>query len=130
MEKRELTTRDDVRQLVHSFYAAVRQDALLGPIFNGMIHNWEAHLEHLTDFWCAQLFIDRSYNGNPIEVHRKVDAFANHALSEHHFGAWLNLWIDTLDASFQGDNVFILKNRARKMASFIHIDVFTHRSST
>lgn len=72
MEKRELTTRDDVRQLVHSFYAAVRQDALLGPIFNGMIHNWEAHLEHLTDFWCAQLFIDRSYNGNPIEVHRKV----------------------------------------------------------
>lgn len=128
MEKKNITTREDVNLLVTSFYDKIRQDNLLGPIFNGIIKDWNTHLEHLTDFWCSQLFIERSYHGNPITAHRKVDAYMNHTLNEMHFGVWLNLWIQTLDELFEGDNVFILKNRARKMASFIHIDIFKHRS--
>lgn len=128
MEKRNITNREDVNLLVTSFYDKIRLDDLLGPIFNAIIKDWNTHLEHLTDFWCSQLFIERNYHGNPITAHRKVDAYMNHALNELHFGIWLNYWIQTLDELFEGENVFILKNRARKMASFIHIDIFKHRS--
>ncbi|NAS29986.1 globin [Flavobacteriaceae bacterium R38] len=126
-ERKDVTTKKDVKLLVTNFYAKIRKDDLLGPIFNGMIEDWEQHLNHLTNFWCSQLFIERTYNGNPIEVHRKVDKFAQHKIDEHYFGKWLNYWIQTIDEDFKGDNSFILKNRARKMASFIHIDIFTHR---
>jgi len=125
--KRRIVTREDVKFLVTEFYAKVRKDSLLGPIFNGIIKDWDHHLEHLTSFWSSQLFIERSYQGNPIEVHRKADKFANHNIDEHYFGKWLNYWIETIDEYFEGDHTFILKNRARKMASFIHIDIFNNR---
>lgn len=127
MVKKDITTREDVFLLVNTFYDKIKEDEMLGPIFNGMISDWDSHITKLTDFWSSQLFIERTYKGNPIEVHRKVDAYANHSINEHHFGKWLNYWIQTLDEHFEGDNVFTLKNRARKMTSFIHIDIFTHR---
>lgn len=127
MAKQDVKTRKDVFLLVNTFYDKIKNDEKLGPIFNGMINDWDTHIKLLTDFWSTQLFIEKTYHGNPIEVHRKVDAFANHSINEHHFGAWLNHWIQTLDEHFEGDNVFILKNRARKMASFIHVDIFKHR---
>ncbi len=129
MIKRKLQTRENVFFLVKTFYDKIRKDELLGPIFNGMIRDWDHHLNHLTDFWCSQLFIERNYNGNPIEVHRKVDVFTDYAIDEHYFGKWLNHWVQTLEEHFEGEEVFILKNRARKMASFIHIDIFTNRPS-
>ncbi len=127
MAKRDITTREDVYLLVKTFYKKIQKDEKLGPIFNGMIKDWDLHFVLLTNFWSSQLFIERTYHGNPIEVHRKVDDFAGHSIKEHHFGVWLNYWIQTLDNHFEGENVFILKNKARKMASFIHIDIFKHR---
>ena len=127
MEKKDVTIREDVFFLVNTFYDKIKKDEMLGPIFNGMIKDWDKHMVLLTDFWSSQLFIERTYHRNPIEIHRKVDAYANHSINEQHFGKWLNYWIQTLDEHFEGDNVFILKNRARKMASFIHVDIFTHR---
>ena len=126
--KKNIKKREDVYFLVATFYEKIREDELLGPIFNGIIKDWDHHLEHLTNFWCSQLFIERSYKGNPIEVHRKVDEYAHHKIDEHYFGKWLNYWIQTIDSHFEGEQTFILKNRARKMASFIHIDIFSNRT--
>ena len=42
---KEIENKADVAQLVHTFYAKVRKDAVLGPIFNGIIHDWDAHLK-------------------------------------------------------------------------------------
>ncbi len=125
--KKQLKNKEAVALLVHTFYNKIRKDSELGPIFNGMITDWDAHLNKLTDFWCKQLFISNSYDGNPIEVHRKVDAFAEYQINQNHFGVWLNYWVATLDELFEGEEVFILKTRARKMASFIHIDIFKNR---
>jgi hemoglobin len=127
-ERRSLKTKEDVNLLVTTFYGKIKDDALLGPIFNGMISDWEAHLQLLTNFWCKHLRIASTYNGNPIEIHRKVDAFANNSINQEHFGVWINYWIETLDELFEeSDEVFLLKNKARKMASFIHIDMFKNR---
>ncbi len=128
MEKIEIHTREDVAVLVNTFYKAVRKDAFLGPFFTAMITNWETHLAHLTDFWCGQLFLDAGYEGNPMEKHRNVDKFFHHNMNEKHFEAWLHMWIATLDNYFMGENAQILKNKAMKMASAIHMDMHIHRN--
>ncbi|MEQ4573888.1 MAG: group III truncated hemoglobin, partial [Gammaproteobacteria bacterium] len=46
---------DEVVRLVHAFYARVRRDPELGPIFERHVADWDAHLRHLVDFWSAML---------------------------------------------------------------------------
>mgnify|MGYP006081151567 CR=1 FL=1 len=46
----------DERQLpdlLDRFYARVRTDSLLGPLFNDAVHDWPHHLERLRDFWSS-----------------------------------------------------------------------------
>ena len=40
--------------MVHSFYAAVRQDTLLGPIFSTHVRDWDRRLANLMDFWSSR----------------------------------------------------------------------------
>lgn len=128
--KTEIQKRPQVLALITRFYDKVREDDLLGPIFNGIIDDWPHHLEHLTTFWCNQLFMERgTYKGDPIAAHKKVDDFAQNKIDEHHFGRWLNLWVQTIDELFEGDNAFILKNRARKMSTHIHLSIFAARKN-
>ena len=128
MELKELENREDVSQLVCSFYAKVRVDEVLGPIFNGIITDWESHIALLTDFWDTQLFLKRKYHGNPIKAHNEVDEKMKHNTTPEHFGLWLNLWFQTIDELFMGDNAFIAKNRARQISSMLYLQMFQNRS--
>lgn len=127
--KHDIRNREDVSFLVNTFYAKIRKDELLGPIFNERITHWDEHLEHLTDFWESSLFFVNKYKGNPLEKHVEVDAATKNTINEHHFGVWLNHWIQTLDALFEGEKVNIAKNRARKMGTFIYIKLFEARTA-
>lgn len=40
-------------ELIPRFYAPVRDDALIGPIFDNAIDHWEEHLQKLIDFWSS-----------------------------------------------------------------------------
>ena len=128
MSKKELENREDVQLLVHAFYTKVRADKVLGPIFNGIITDWESHLKLLTDFWETQLFLKRKYHGNPIKAHNEVDDKMNHSITPEHFGFWMNLWFETLDELFVGDTAFIAKNRARQMNTMLYMKMYEHRS--
>jgi len=127
--KNDILNRADVYTLVTTFYAKIRKDDVLGPIFNNRIHDWDSHLDHLTDFWESSLFFVNKYKGNPLEKHVEVDAAIDHVINEHHFGIWLNYWIQTLDELFEGDKANIAKNRARKMGTFIYIKLFESRTT-
>lgn len=98
-----LTSREDISLLVSSFYEKVRQDSVLAPIFNGIITNWDAHLETLTDFWESQLFLKRKYMGDHIRAHQKTDDFMQNTMTMEHSGIWLNLWFATIDELFSGE---------------------------
>ncbi|WP_046744400.1 group III truncated hemoglobin [Kordia zhangzhouensis] len=126
--KKDIENRVDVHLLVTTFYAKIRKDKVLGPIFNNKITHWDAHLEHLTDFWESSLFFVNTYRGNPLEKHVEVDNSMQNSINEHHFGIWLNYWIQTLDELFEGEKVNIAKNRARKMGTFIYLKLFEARS--
>ena len=133
MEKKDIENREDVFLLVSEFYKKVRKDPVLGPFFNRVIQDWEAHIERLTTFWESSLFMTKNlehrYHGNPLEVHIEVDRQNDHAITQVHFGLWLNLWFETLDELFEGEYTENAKNRARKMGTFLFMSVFQARQT-
>ncbi|ULC60739.1 group III truncated hemoglobin [Flaviramulus sp. BrNp1-15] len=129
MSKKDIRTREDVFLLVSSFYKKVRQDKVLGPFFNETIKDWDTHLERLTTFWEASLFLKTKYTGNPLEAHVNVDKEYNNSITELHFGLWLNLWFQTIDELFEGDYAENAKRRARKMGTFLYLKIFEARNT-
>ncbi|VCU69659.1 Group 3 truncated hemoglobin ctb [Pigmentiphaga humi] len=91
MQASDLCTEDEVARLVSAFYAKVRRDERLGPIFNSHIDDWDAHLAKLTDFWSSMLRGTRRYAGTPMSVHVALPE-----LKETLFARWLELFDQTL----------------------------------
>ena len=77
--------------LVERFYAKVRQDQLLGPIFNGAIADWPEHLSKLSAFWSSVMLTTGQYKGSPMAAHIKHQS----TIEPHMFGRWLELWRET-----------------------------------
>lgn len=115
----QITTRADIQKLVHRFYGKIREDQLLGPIFNQHIaeHQWPEHLEKLTDFWETNLFGIPKFKGSPTQKHIQVDKNLNYTIEQRHFGQWVQLWFATIDELFEGDLADRAKNAARKMST-------------
>ncbi|MEP2280128.1 group III truncated hemoglobin [Maribacter sp.] len=121
----DITNREDVRVLVHTFYDKIRQNAMLGPIFNGHItdEQWPTHLSKLTDFWESNLFGVRTFRGSPSKAHVNVDKNLHHSISQDHFAQWLQLWFETLNELYEGELAERAKQMARRMSTgqYIHI---------
>ncbi len=83
----QLCSQEEVSQLVHAFYAKVREDAVLGPIFNSQIHDWDQHLATLVKFWSSILRGTGSYSGTPMQKHAAMEH-----LDETLFKRWLALF--------------------------------------
>jgi hemoglobin len=80
-----------ISSFVDHFYARVRDDELLGPIFAEHIADWTAHLEQMKRFWRSVLHNSGEFTGNPMRKHVAIDG-----LEERHFTRWLNLFRETL----------------------------------
>ncbi len=125
-----IKSRADISHLVHTFYAKVRKKDGLSHFFNQMIVGekaWEIHLEKLTDFWETQLLMARSFSGNPMAAHIKVDRTFDESIEMKHFGLWLNLWYETIDELFEGQVAQLAKNKARNMSHFIFMEMYKNR---
>ena len=83
----ELCGEDEVTRLVHAFYARVRADALLGPVFAAHVDDWPAHLAQLVDFWSAMLRGTRRFRGAPVQRHNALPG-----LDAAMFERWLALF--------------------------------------
>ena len=124
-----INSREDISKLVHRFYAKIRKNELLGPIFNNHITEelWPEHLEKLTDFWETNLFGIAKFKGNPSKKHRNVDANLGHTIEQKHFGTWLQLWFETIDELFEGDLADKAKESARRMATGQFVTIWQNR---
>lgn len=80
-----------IQKVVHVFYAKVRQDPTLGPIFDGAIDDWDAHLAKLCDFWSSVLLMSGRFKGSPMAAHARVTE-----IQAPHFGRWLELFHATV----------------------------------
>lgn len=76
-------------ELVHKFYAKVRDDAALGPIFEQRITDWPAHLERMVAFWSSVALMTGRYHGAPVPAHVGLP------VTWDHFERWLALFEQT-----------------------------------
>ncbi|WP_210357277.1 group III truncated hemoglobin [Sphingomonas beigongshangi] len=103
---------DDLRQVVHAFYAKVRADSELGPVFNGAIGDWFGHLEKLCAFWSSVMLTTGRYKGQPMAEHlRHPEAMTTSA-----FARWLRLWDETTDAMLAPEQASALQDKAARIA--------------
>lgn len=73
-------------ELVHGFYARVRGDAMLGPIFAERISDWGPHLERMVAFWSSVALMTGRYHGQPVPKHAALP------IGWEHFERWLELF--------------------------------------
>lgn len=78
----------DLNALLAGFYDRVRQDDLLGPVFNGAVADWDDHLARIADFWSSLLTGSGRYKGDPIAMHMIHADRITPAM----FLRWLDLW--------------------------------------
>jgi hemoglobin len=89
----DLCTEQEITDLVDNFYATVRQDALLGPIFNAHVQDWGQHLAKLVDFWSSILRGTQRFRGTPMPKHVALPD-----LNAELFKRWLALFRQTTAA--------------------------------
>ena len=83
----DLCTEEEVHQLVHGFYARVRQDPVLAPIFDAHVKDWTPHLAKMVDFWSGALRGTARFRGTPMPKHVALPG-----LSADLFRHWLTLF--------------------------------------
>lgn len=111
MEKKDITRLDDIKLLVDTFYDRIRQDEMLGIIFNQNIQDrWPEHLSKMYRFWQTLLLNEYTYDGRPFPPH------AHLPIGQQHFDQWLALFRQTVDDLFAGEKAEEAKWRAQKMA--------------
>ncbi|MEO8279207.1 MAG: group III truncated hemoglobin [Ideonella sp.] len=86
----ELCTEEEIACLVHAFYARVRKDEMLGPIFDLHIDDWDRHLAKLVDFWSSILRRTGRFSGAPMPKHAVLPG-----LTAELFRRWLALFRET-----------------------------------
>ncbi len=91
-------TRDDIARVVAAFYEMVRQHPGLGPVFAAHIENWPKHEAKIVNFWANAILYERSYDGNPLKVHRDAGN-----VRPGMFDAWLGLFDLTLRTELRED---------------------------
>jgi hemoglobin len=117
--RRDLADRDDIANLVRTFYTRAFQDDLIGHIFTDVAHmDLDHHLPIMCDFWQTVLFNAGLYRRNALQLHYVLHA--KHPLNEEHFDRWLALWTSTVDDLFAGPVAERAKLQATRIAGSIH----------
>ncbi|RSZ08331.1 group III truncated hemoglobin [Sphingomonas koreensis] len=111
---------DSIRALVGQFYARVRADPELGPVFNDAVHNWPGHLDLPTDFWSSVMLATGRYKGRPVPAHHTHAARITPGL----FDRWLALWDETSDALMTPAAATALQDKARRIAESLQLALF------
>ena len=87
--------RDGLLKLLRHFYADVRQQEEIAPIFAAKVEDWPAHLEKIADFWSGLTGGPALYRGGMPWKHVPLK------LEERHFEAWLGLWRRNCEAQLK-----------------------------
>jgi hypothetical protein len=80
---RPVTTIDEamIDRLIRGFYARVRDDDVLGPIFAEKIEDWEPHLQKIRAFWSSVALMSGRYHGQPMAKHLPLPIGARRSLA-------------------------------------------------
>lgn len=103
-------TEEEIAALVDRFYAKVRVDPEIGPVFNNAVENWDAHLALLKDFWSTVLLSTGRYKGNPLVAHFRLP------IEERYFARWLMLFSETAKEVMTAGHAEVVAQKADLIA--------------
>jgi hemoglobin len=106
-----------IEQLIRAFYDKVRADAVLGPIFEARIRDWEPHLAQMFAFWSSVALMTGRYHGTPMVKHNRLPVDAGH------FDRWLGLFEQTAREICPPQATEHFMDRARRIASSLEMGV-------
>lgn len=115
-------TEAQLGELVTRFYARVRTDDLIGPLFNRAVGDWPDHLDRLTRFWSSVMLRTGSYSGNPAAEHIKHAA----VITPEMFERWLVLWTETTGALLPAEQAAELQRMAGRIAESLKSAIRFH----
>jgi hemoglobin len=110
-----------IHQLVHSFYARVRKDPVIGPIFNNHVADWDKHLAQMCSFWSSVALMTGTYHGQPMQKHQPLPA------DGRHFDRWLELFEDTANKVCSPKAAMHFIERARRVAQSLELGMASSR---
>jgi hemoglobin len=111
----DISSRADIERLVNHFYSSVRQDQILGPIFDDIARiDWDHHLPKMYAFWDRILFGTPGFQGNPLAVH--LELATKTPLGAREFSRWVSLFRTSVAALFRGPVADEAMTRAERIA--------------
>ncbi len=106
-----------IETVIRTFYARVRQDALLAPVFESRISDWEPHLENMFAFWSSLTLHTGRYHGQPMAKHMPL------AVDARHFDRWLTLLEETAREVCPPAAAALFIERSRRVAESLELGV-------
>jgi len=106
-----------IERLVHGFYAKVRKDPMIGPVFEARITDWEPHLAQMCAFWSSVALMTGRYHGTPMVKHMPLP------IDAAHFDRWLELFEATAHELCAPVAAVHFVERARRIASSLEMGV-------
>lgn len=113
-------TEADLEKLIPAFYARVRRDPLIGPVFNAVVEDWDHHLDVLIAFWSSVMRTSGRYKGNPMAVHAKQIE----RITPEMFDRWLALWAEVTNDMLPADHAHAIQEKAGRIAESLKLGLW------
>lgn len=113
-------TEIELQGLVEHFYAKVRQDEFIGPLFNAAIGDWPEHLVKLQAFWSSVMLTTGRYKGSPMGAHIRHAGSIEPAM----FDRWLELWRETAAERLAPADASAIIAKAERIAESLKLALF------
>ena len=110
---------DALADLLATFYDRVREDPLIGPVFNDAVEDWDHHLARIGEFWSSVMFGTGRYKGDPVAKHLALVAKITPAM----FDRWLGLWAQTTDALMPRSEAQALQAKAARIGESLQLAI-------
>nr|WP_215906589.1 group III truncated hemoglobin [Phenylobacterium glaciei]QQZ49421.1 group III truncated hemoglobin [Phenylobacterium glaciei] len=112
-----------IHDLVHGFYATIRADPILGPIFNREVgDDWHPHLAKLCDFWSSVLLMTGRFKGSPMAAHAALPD-----ITPAHFTRWLNLFRQSAEKLCPPDAAALFVAKSEMIAQSLQLGIAARR---
>lgn len=121
-----ILSEQDLARVIPAFYARVRDDEILGPIFNNAIGDWPHHLDKLQAFWSSVMTASGRYKGQPMVAHlRHVTD-----MTGDNFARWLLLWAAVTSELLGAEAADAMQLKAAKISESLQLGMQFHRERT
>ena len=114
---------ESIQLMVKTFYARVRQDKMLGPVFEQALHGeWAAHLPRMVEFWSTILLGAKKFHGNVYGKHMALNG-----IEPEHFSRWLGLLKQTGTEIYDQPAAAEIIGMAERVAGSLQLGFFGRR---